>query len=153
MTAVAAEIETATEDVNAVDAPMTVIAVGEREEEAEAEVRVVPADEDAAQRGRAETEIQVKMLEFAVDADDAAKDIEATALKGQRPLASARYRLLQKLQRPMTLPMPQSYHKGSPIANQCRQILLLPRSRRLLQLSCQIHLHPQLTPLPPNNSI
>ena len=82
MTAVVAEIEIATADVNAVNAPMdeTATAVEEREEEAEVEVKVVPVAEDDAQRGRNKIELQVKTLEFAVDADDAVKeDKEATA--------------------------------------------------------------------------
>ena len=57
----------------------TEIAVEEREEEAEAGVKVVLTAEDDAQRGR-KTELQVKTLEFAVDADDLVKeDKEATA--------------------------------------------------------------------------
>ena len=81
MTAVVAEIEIATADVNAVNVPMdeTEIAAEEREEEAEAGVKVVLIAEDDAQRGR-KIELQVKTLEFAVDADDPVKeDEEATA--------------------------------------------------------------------------
>ena len=115
MTAAVAEIEIATADVNAVNVPMdeTEIAAEEREEEAEAGVKVVLTAEDDVRRGR-KTELQVKTLEFAVDADDLVKeDNGVTALKGLRLEASAHHqRRLPKRQRHMTLPMPQSCHNG-----------------------------------------
>ena len=69
----------------------TEIAAEEREEEAEAGVKVVLTAEDDAQRGR-KTELQVKTLEFAVDADDLVKeDNGVTALKGLTLEASAHH--------------------------------------------------------------
>ena len=62
----------------------TEIAVEEREEEAGAGVKVVLTAEDDVRQGR-KTELQVKTLEFAVDADDLVKeDNGVTALKGLR---------------------------------------------------------------------
>ena len=80
-----AEIEIATEDADAEDAPMneTAIAVEEQmtEEGAEVEVKVVPAAEDDAYRGKSEPR---HIAVIAVDADEAAKeDKGVTARKAQ----------------------------------------------------------------------
>ena len=101
MTAVEAEIEIATEDANAEDAPMieTAIAVEEQmtEEGAEVEVKVVPAAEDDAHRGKTEPR-QIAVI--AVDADDAAKeDKGATAQKAQPEVSVHHQPELESLRR------------------------------------------------------
>ena len=140
MTAVEAEIEIATEDADAEDAPMNeaAIAVEEQmtEEGAEVEVKVVPAAEDDAHRGKTEPR-QIAVI--AVDADDAAKeDKGATAQKAQLEVSVHHHPELESLRRRdlflliasdnsqpqhrqrqfpnrqhhTILPMPQSYHNG-----------------------------------------
>ena len=101
MTAVEAEIEIATEDANAEDAPMneTAIAVEEQmaEEGAEVEVKVVPAAEDDAHRGKTEPR---QIAAIAVDADDAAKeDKGATAQKAQLEVSVHHHPELESLRR------------------------------------------------------